>query len=231
MIEAAARTGTMLEINAAPGPPRPQRDPRAGGGGGRRADRAVDTDAHSARNFELLRVRDRDRAARVADAGAGAEHAPVGGVRAAAEAAARKSTAAGYGRAGPRRRGGRSRWPACVACASPSACSRAGRRCRRSGGSLDVGDRRSPARRSSRRSPSSRRAAARAPRSAAAALMNSRFLPMGVALAPVAAGRRRCGAPAQGQAVVDASWAIAARRASGGVRPLTCCSARPRSST
>ena len=32
VIEAAARTGTMLEINAAPGPPRPQRDPRPRGG-------------------------------------------------------------------------------------------------------------------------------------------------------------------------------------------------------
>ena len=45
---------------------------------------------------------------------------------------------------------------------------------------------------------------------AAAALMNSRFLPMGVALAPSLPGRalRRA---AQGQTVVDASWAIAAR--------------------
>ena len=44
----------------------------------------------------------------------------------------------------------------------------------------------------------------------AAALMNSRFLPMGVALAPSLPGGplRRA---AQGQAVVDASWAIASR--------------------
>jgi 4-azaleucine resistance transporter AzlC len=45
---------------------------------------------------------------------------------------------------------------------------------------------------------------------AAAALMNSRFLPMGVALAPSLRGgllRRAL----QGQAVVDASWALAAR--------------------
>ena len=45
---------------------------------------------------------------------------------------------------------------------------------------------------------------------AAAALMNSRFLPMGVALAPSLRG----GPPKralQGQAVVDASWALAAR--------------------
>jgi 4-azaleucine resistance transporter AzlC len=44
----------------------------------------------------------------------------------------------------------------------------------------------------------------------AAALMNSRFLPMGVALAPSLPGGplRRA---AQGQTVVDASWAMAAR--------------------
>jgi 4-azaleucine resistance transporter AzlC len=44
----------------------------------------------------------------------------------------------------------------------------------------------------------------------AAALMNSRFLPMGVALAPSLPGRwlRRA---AQGQTVVDASWAMANR--------------------
>ena len=45
----------------------------------------------------------------------------------------------------------------------------------------------------------------------AAALVNSRFLPMGVALGPSLPGGplRRA---AQGQAVVDASWAIAGRR-------------------
>jgi 4-azaleucine resistance transporter AzlC len=45
---------------------------------------------------------------------------------------------------------------------------------------------------------------------AAAALMNSRFLPMGIALAPSLPGgpARRA---AQGQAVVDASWAMANR--------------------
>lgn len=47
---------------------------------------------------------------------------------------------------------------------------------------------------------------------AAAALMNSRFLPMGVALAPSLPGRalRRA---AQGQTIVDASWAMASRGA------------------
>ena len=44
----------------------------------------------------------------------------------------------------------------------------------------------------------------------AAALMNSRFLPMGVALAPSLPGRAAWRA-AQGQTVVDASWALAVR--------------------
>ncbi|HYM57617.1 MAG TPA: AzlC family ABC transporter permease, partial [Solirubrobacteraceae bacterium] len=44
----------------------------------------------------------------------------------------------------------------------------------------------------------------------AAALMNSRFLPMGVALAPSLRGGPLKRA-LQGQAVVDASWALAAR--------------------
>ena len=44
----------------------------------------------------------------------------------------------------------------------------------------------------------------------AAALMNSRFLPMGVALAPSLRGRALVRA-AQGQTVVDASWAMANR--------------------
>lgn len=45
---------------------------------------------------------------------------------------------------------------------------------------------------------------------AAAALMNSRFLPMGIALAPSLPGRAPWRA-AQGQTVVDASWALANR--------------------
>lgn len=44
----------------------------------------------------------------------------------------------------------------------------------------------------------------------AAALMNSRFLPMGVALGPSLPGRRMWRA-VQGQAVVDTSWALALR--------------------
>jgi predicted branched-subunit amino acid permease len=45
---------------------------------------------------------------------------------------------------------------------------------------------------------------------AAATLMNSRFLPMGVALGPSLPGKPLLRA-AQGQAVVDASWAMASR--------------------
>lgn len=45
---------------------------------------------------------------------------------------------------------------------------------------------------------------------AAAALMNSRFLPMGIALAPSLPGRAWWRA-AQGQPVVDSSWALALR--------------------
>lgn len=45
---------------------------------------------------------------------------------------------------------------------------------------------------------------------AAAALMNSRFLPMGIALGPSLPGRASLRA-AQGQTVVDASWAMASR--------------------
>ena len=85
VIEAAARTGTMIEINAAPD----RRDmnevhARAAAEAGVLV--LVDSDAHSARNFDLLRYGDRDRAARVADARAGGQHALVGGVRAAAQA-------------------------------------------------------------------------------------------------------------------------------------------------
>lgn len=45
---------------------------------------------------------------------------------------------------------------------------------------------------------------------AAAALMNSRFLPMGIALGPSLPGRTALRA-AQGQTVVDSSWAMASR--------------------
>jgi 4-azaleucine resistance transporter AzlC len=53
----------------------------------------------------------------------------------------------------------------------------------------------------------------------AAALMNSRFLPMGIALAPSLPGRAPWRA-AQGQTVVDASWALASRGDGGFDRRL-----------
>ena len=67
VIEAAARTRTMLEINAAPD----RRDlneihARAAAEAGVLI--VIDSDAHSVRNLELMRYGDRDRAARVADA-------------------------------------------------------------------------------------------------------------------------------------------------------------------
>jgi len=48
----------------------------------------------------------------------------------------------------------------------------------------------------------------------AAALMNSRFLPMGMALAPSLTGGPAARA-AQGQTVIDTSWAMAAREGGG----------------
>jgi predicted branched-subunit amino acid permease len=54
---------------------------------------------------------------------------------------------------------------------------------------------------------------------AAGTLLNARFLPMGVAAAPSLTGRRLSRA-AQGQAIVDASWALAARSDKGFDRDL-----------
>ena len=64
MIEAAARTGTMLEINAAPD--RRDLNELHARAAARRpgVPILVDTDAHSARNFELLRTGSRPRGAR-----------------------------------------------------------------------------------------------------------------------------------------------------------------------
>ena len=59
-------------------PPRPQRGPRARGRRGRRADRGRLRRALGPQP-RADALRRRDRAARVADAGAGGEHAPVGG--------------------------------------------------------------------------------------------------------------------------------------------------------
>ena len=76
VIEAAARTGTMLEINAAPD--RRDLDEIHA----REAARAgvpilIDSDAHSTINLRLLLLRRRHRAPRLAHAGAGRQHAPV----------------------------------------------------------------------------------------------------------------------------------------------------------
>ena len=60
--------------------------------------------------------------------------------------------------------------------------------------------------------------------------MNSRFLPMGVALAPSLPGGAAEARALQGQTVVDASWAMAAR-GDGDVRPLAPVRLDARSST
>ncbi len=87
LIEAAARTGTMLEINAAPD----RRDldevhARAAAEAG--VTILIDSDAHSVRNLELMRYGVVDRAASLALAGAGGQHEAVGGVRGVAQARA-----------------------------------------------------------------------------------------------------------------------------------------------
>ena len=76
VIEAAARTGTMLEINAAPD--RRDLDEIHA----REAARAgvpilIDSDAHSTVNLRLLSLRRRHRAPRLADARAGRQHPAV----------------------------------------------------------------------------------------------------------------------------------------------------------
>ncbi len=85
VIEAAARTGTMIEINAAPGPPGHERVPRPGGGRGGR-DGADRLGRAFGAELRPAAVRDRDGAAGLAHGGAGGEYAAVGGVRAAAKA-------------------------------------------------------------------------------------------------------------------------------------------------
>ena len=132
VIEAAARTGTMLEINSAPD----RRDLNelharaAAEAGVRRADRhrrALGAELRAAA------VRDRDRAAGVADAGAGAEHAPVGGVRAAAEAQATRRSGLSPGSPGGARRAARSASPPRAAPARSRARGPRARPARRSG--------------------------------------------------------------------------------------------------
>ena len=137
VIEAAARTHTMLEINAAPD----RRDlneihARAAAEAGVLI--VVDSDAHSVRNLGLITLRDRHGAARVAVAGAGGEHALVGGAGAAAQAEPRGRMSAQL----PRRRQGR---PSLRARRGPAGDlvrrARARRRDAGLGRRADVGDR------------------------------------------------------------------------------------------
>ena len=93
VIEAAARTGTMLEINAAPD----RRDlneihARAAAEAG--VPILIDSDAHSVRNLELLRYGRRDRAPRLAHA---ASRSPT---RARGRSSRRCASARGCGSAG-----------------------------------------------------------------------------------------------------------------------------------
>ena len=85
VIEAAARTGTMIEINAAPD----RRDmneihARAAAEAGVLV--LIDSDAHGANTFELLRYGIATARRAWLTRGAGRQHALVGGVRAAAQA-------------------------------------------------------------------------------------------------------------------------------------------------
>ncbi len=85
MIAAAAKNGTMIEINAAPD----RRDmnefhARAAAEAGVLV--LIDSDAHSAKNFDLLRYGIATARRAWLTAGAGREHALVGGLRAAAQA-------------------------------------------------------------------------------------------------------------------------------------------------
>ena len=80
VLDAAARTGTMLEINSNPDRRDLSETERPRGGGGRRGDRnqlrLPPRDRIRGRT-----LRDRDGPARVADRGAGGQHRPVGGGR------------------------------------------------------------------------------------------------------------------------------------------------------
>ena len=87
VIEAAVRTGTMLEINAAPD----RRDlnevhARAAAEAGVLI--LVNSDAHSTRNLELMRYGIATARRAWLDPGPGGEHAAVGGARHAAQAGA-----------------------------------------------------------------------------------------------------------------------------------------------
>ena len=85
LIEAAARTGTMLEINGAPDR-RDLDDVHARAAAEAGVTILIDSDAPRRRAPRAREVGGRDRAARVAGPGADREHPAVDGVRGAAEA-------------------------------------------------------------------------------------------------------------------------------------------------
>ena len=77
VIEAAARTGTMIEINGSPDAARPQRRPRPRGRRGRRAHPRQLRRPLAARPGRAPALRHRHRPARLADRRPGGQHAPV----------------------------------------------------------------------------------------------------------------------------------------------------------
>ena len=123
VIEAAARTGHDDRDQLVARPPRPQRAARARGGAGRGEDprqhrRALDA------QLRAPALRDRHGAAGVADAGAGGKHAPVGRVRAPAQARALTAPAGHLGGAAGADGIGAARAASCSATRSNSAMSR-----------------------------------------------------------------------------------------------------------
>ena len=96
VIEAAARTGTMIEINASPD----RRDlneihARAAAAAGVRI--LVNSDAHSIANFDLLRYGIATARRAWLTAGGRGQHPAVEGLRAAAQAGARRGTSTAAG--------------------------------------------------------------------------------------------------------------------------------------
>ena len=203
LIEAALRTHTMLEINAAPD----RRDlneihARAAAEAGVLI--VVDSDAHSARNLDLMPYGIATARRAWLTPGAGGQHAAVGRARQAPEAEPRRGMNARF-RAGLRA-GAPFGIAGCLLAASFGVLAR------------DVG---MPGWAAVLMSvivfAGSAQIAALTIIGAggglgsaigAAALMNSRFLPMGIAIGPSLPGGPVARA-AQGQTVVDASWALA----------------------
>ena len=85
VIEAAARTGTMLEINSA-ADRRDLNDVHARAAAEAGVTILIDSDAHGVNTLGIVKLRRRDRAPRLADRRPRRQHAPVAGVREAAQA-------------------------------------------------------------------------------------------------------------------------------------------------